>query len=264
VHDATPSPASRARQSTFGVACLIGLLLTGVVLTACSSSPNSAATTTSGASATTSSGGSATTASTSSSSGGGSSDASKIQSLSSTVQAGEHATFKAVYTTHSTTAPSQTITIEQMPPKSVFGSTSGSVINDGTHTYFCSSSSGQEQCVSESGATGNPLASITAIFSPATVLSEFQAARSAAAAHALGYGFSFSSETYAGVPTKCVNFTHAAQTVKYCVTDSGILAYASSAGNTFELTSYTSSPAASDFALPSGATVITVPSIPGQ
>jgi hypothetical protein len=240
--------------------------LTGVVLAACSSSPNSAATTTSGASATTSAGGSATTASTSSSSsGGGSSDASKIQSLSSTVQAGEHATFKAVYTTHSTTAPSQTITIEQMPPKSVFGSTSGSVINDGTRTYFCSSSSGQEQCVSESGAAGsNPLASITAIFSPATVLSEFQAAQSAAAAHALGYGFAFSSETYAGVPTKCVNFTHSAQTVKYCVTDSGILAYASSAGNTFELTSYTSSPPASDFALPSGATVITVPSIPGQ
>jgi hypothetical protein len=264
VHDTTPTSASRARQGTLGVATLIGLLLTGAVLAACSSSPSSSATTTSGASATTS-GGSATTASTSSSSsGGGSSDASKIQSLSSTVQAGEHATFKAVYTTHSTTAPSQTITIEQMPPKSVFGSTSGSVINDGTHTYFCSSSSGQEQCVSESGAAGNPLASITAIFSPATVLSEFQAAQSAAAAHALGYGFAFSSETYAGVPTKCVNFTHAAQTVKYCVTDSGILAYASSAGNTFELTSYTSSPAASDFAVPSGATVITVPSVPGQ
>jgi len=180
------------------------------------------------------------------------------------VQAGQHATFKAVYTTHSATAPSQTITIEQMPPKSVFGTTSGSVINDGTHTYFCSSSGGQAQCVSESGATGNPLASITAIFSPATVLSEFQAAQSAAATHTLGYSFAFSSETYAGVPTKCVNFTHATQTVKYCVTDSGILAYASSAGNTFELTSFTSSPAASDFALPSGATVITVPSVPGQ
>ena len=52
--------------------------------------------------------------------------------------------------------------------------------------------------------------------------------------------------------------------MKYCVTDSGILAYAASAGSTFELTSFTSSPAASDFALPAGATVITVPSIPGQ
>jgi hypothetical protein len=257
VDDATPSSASRARPGTLAVACLLGVLTAGAVLAACSSSSNTAATTTSG--------GSATTASPSgSSSGGGSSDASKIQSLSSSVQAGQHATFKAVYTTHSATAPSQTITIEQMPPKSVFGTTSGSVINDGTHTYFCSSSGGQEQCVSESGAAGNPLSAVTAIFNPATVLSEFQAAESAAAAHALGYGFAFSSETYAGVPTKCVNFTHASQTVKYCVTDSGILAYASSAGNTFELSSFTSSPAASDFALPSGATVITVPSVPGQ
>lgn len=257
MHDATPTPASRARQGTSGVACLIGLLLTGVVLAACSSSSNSAATTTSGASA-------ATTTTASSSSGGGSSDASKIQSLSSAVQAGQHATFKAVYTTHSATAASQTITIEQMPPKSVFGTTSGSVINDGTHTYFCSSSGGQQQCVSESGATGNPLASITALFNPSAVLSEFQAAETAAAAHSLGYSLAFSSQTYAGVPTKCVNFTHAAQTVKYCVTDSGILAYAASAGSTFELTNFTSSPASSDFSLPSGATVITVPSIPGQ
>jgi hypothetical protein len=259
VHDVTPTSASRARQGTLGVATLIGLLLTGVVLAACSSSPSSSATTTTGAS-------SGTTATTSSSSsGGGSSDASKIQSLSSSVQAGQHATFKAVYTTHSATAASQTITIEQMPPKSVFGTTSGSVINDGTHTYFCSSSGGTSQCVSESATAGsNPLKSITALFDPATILSEFQAAQSAAAAHSLGYSFAFSSETYAGVPTKCVNFTHAAESVKYCVTDSGILAYASSAGNTFELTNFTSSPAASDFSLPAGATVITVPSIPGQ
>ena len=237
---------------------LVSVLLAGAALAACSSSPNTAATTTTSGAAS-----SATTGS--SSSGGGSSDSSKIRSLSSAVQAGQHATFKAVYTTHTTGAPSQTITIEQMPPKSVFSSTGGSVINDGTRTYFCSSSGGTQQCVSESGATGtNPLAAITAIFNPTTVLNEFQAAEAQAAAHAAGYSLAFSSATYAGIPTKCIDYTHTAQTVKYCVTDSGVLAYASSPGGSFELTSFTSSPPSSDFALPAGATVITVPSIPGQ
>ena len=257
MHDATPSSASRSRPNRFAVSGVVSLLLAGAALAACSSSPNTAATTTSGAAsaATTGAG----------SSGGGSTDASKIRSLSSAVQAGQHATFKAVYTTHTTGAPSQTITIEQMPPKSVFSTTGGSVINDGTRTYFCSSSGGTQQCVSESGATGtSPLAAITAIFNPTTVLNEFQAAETQAAAHAAGYSLAFSGATYAGIPTKCIDFTHTAQTVKYCVTDSGVLAYASSPGGSFELTSFTSSPAPSDFSLPAGATVITVPSIPGQ
>jgi hypothetical protein len=46
---------------------------------------------------------------------------------------------------------------------------------------------------------------------------------------------------------------------KYCVTDSGILAYGASAGNTFELTSYSPAPPDSDFTLPPGATVVTLP-----
>jgi hypothetical protein len=257
VHDATPSPAFGARPRRLAVSGFVSVLLAGAALGACSSSPNTAATTTSGAASPATTGGG--------SSGGGSSDTSKIKSLSSAVQAGQHATFKAVYTTHTTGAPSQTITIEQMPPKSVFSSTGGSVINDGTRTYFCSSSGGTQQCVSESGATGtNPLASITAIFNPTTVLNEFQAAEALAAAHGAGYSLAFSSATYGGIPTKCVDFTHTAQTVKYCVTDSGVLAYASSPGGSFELTSFTSSPPSSDFSLPAGATVITVPSIPGQ
>jgi hypothetical protein len=137
------------------------------------------------------------------------------------------------------------------------------VINDGTRTYFCSTSGGAQQCVSES-TTSNPLQSLTAVFSPQTLLTVFQQAQAAAAAHASGYNISFSDATYAGQASKCIDFSGAGKTGKYCVTDSGILAYLQTPGETISLTNASSSPPASDFALPSGATVITVPSVPGQ
>jgi plastocyanin len=256
VHDAcSPSDSSRPRRVTLGVTSLIGLALIGAVLSACSSSTPSASTSstaTTAASTTTTAAGAAS---------GGSSDSAQIQSLSSEVRGGQHATYKATYTSHNVTGTSESLTIEQMPPKSVFSSGTTSVINDGTHTYFCSPSSGSQQCVSEAGSGTSPLASITAIFDPSTLLNEFQAAEAAAAAHTAGYSLAFSSGTYAGLSAKCVNFTHASTTVKYCVTDTGILAYASSGGSTFELTGFSSSPSASDFALPAGATVITVPTL---
>jgi len=255
VRDASACPAtSRASRATVGAACLIGLLVTGVVLSACSSTNagTSSTSTTPAASRATTSGGS---------SSGGSSDSSQLQALSSAVQSGEHASYKAVYTSQSSSGTSQTITIEQMPPKSVFSTTSGSVIDDGTHTYFCSTSGGAEQCVTESSGGTNPFASITALFSPTTLLNEFHAAQAAAAAHSAGYSVAFSSGSYAGLAAKCLDYTGAGQTVKYCVTDTGILAYAQSTGGTFELTSFSTSPAAGDFSLPSGATVVTIPNV---
>ena len=252
------SSASRAPRITIGTACLIGLLVAGGVLSACgSSTPTSAkGSTTTAASTATTSGGSTS---------GGGSDASQIQALSSAVQSGQHATYKAVYTSHSSTGTSQSITIEQMPPKTVFGTPSGSVINDGAHTYFCSSSGAKQQCVSESAAGANPFASIASLFSPSTLINEFHAAQAAAAAHTAGYSVALSNGTYAGLAAKCLDYTDATQTVKYCVTNSGILAYAQSPGGTFELTSFSSSPPASDFSLPAGASVVTIPnvSIPG-
>lgn len=261
MHDASPPAFSRAPRATLGAACLVGLLVTGVVLGACSSSKNAGASSTSATTAA-----SNATTSAGSSSGGGSSDASQLQSLSSAVQSGEHASYKAVYTSQSTSGASQTITIEQMPPKSVFSTTSGSVIDDGTHTYFCSTSGGAEQCVTESSTGANPFASITALFSPTTLLNEFHAAEGAAAAHTAGYSVAFSSGTYAGLAAKCLDYTAASQTVKYCVTNTGILAFAQSTGGTFELTSFSTSPAAGDFSLPAGATVVTIPdvSLPGS
>jgi hypothetical protein len=250
---ALPSSA-RARRVTIGTVGLIGLLVTGGVLSACSSSTNSSTnkTTTTAASTSTTTGGSSS----------GSSDASQFQALSTEVQAGQHATYSATYTSHNANGTSQTITIEQKPPKSVLSTPSGSVINDGTHTYFCSTSGGKQQCVSASSAGANPFAALTNLFNPTTLLNEFHAAETAAGSHALGYSADFSNATYAGMSARCVRYTSSStQSVKYCVTNSGILAYAQSAGGTFELTGFSAAPPASDFSLPAGATVITIPDV---
>lgn len=250
-HASASSSSPRSRRGVIGTMGLLGIVLVGVVLSACSSSPPAASTSSSVT----------TSATTNITGSGGASDSAQIRSLSSAVQAGKDATFKATYTTHDANGSSESLTLEQKPPKSVFATGSTSVINDGNHTYFCTATGGARQCVSETGAGANPLASITAIFDPSTVLSEFQAAEAAAAAHSSGYSLAFSDGTYAGLATKCVNFGHGSQTVKYCVTNSGVLAYASSAGNTFELTGFSASPPDSDFALPAGATVVTVPNV---
>ena len=237
--------------------------IAGVLVGACSSTSNTAATTTSAAPG---SGGSSQTSGspgTSGSSGSSGSSSSQLRSLSSAVQSGEHLTFKATYTSQTAGGASQTITIEQKPPKSVFASGTTSLINDGTTTYVCTAGGDTQQCVSES--TGaNPLASLGAILSPQTVLSYLQQAESQAAAHAAGYSLTFSNGTYAGQAAKCVAASGGVVGAggKYCVTDSGVLAFVQSAGGSFELTDYSAAPPDSDFSLPAGASVITVPSVP--
>ena len=227
---------------------ITGLVLLGAVLAACGSS-NKSATTTSAPSTGT---GSPTTGA----SAAGSNSLKKLEDLSSSVQAAEKATFKSVYTI-TNAGMTQTVTVEQSPPKSVFSTKSGSVIDTGTASYYCSNS-GQLVCISTG--TSNPLASLVAVFSPATVLAGLKAAQAEAEAHAAGYSLSFSSGSYAGQSTTCANLGLSTGPVKYCVTKQGLLAYASSNGGTFALTSYSGSPPASDFSIPAGATVETIPS----
>jgi hypothetical protein len=245
--------SSRARASR-GAIVLVGLAFVGVVLAACSSStsPTTGTTTTT----TTSAANSATT----NASGAAANALSKLQGLSSTIQAAEKKPFKAVYTITSANAATQTVTVEQSPPKSAFGTKSGDVIDTGTASYYCTTTSTPPTCLS--AGTTNPLASLVAVFSPETVLAGLREAETEADAHAAGYNVSFSSGTYAGQGATCANLsglTGTDSTVKYCVTNGGVLAYVSATGGTFSLTSYSSSPPASDFALPAGATVETIP-----
>ena len=228
---------------------LVGLLLLGGLLAACGSSNKAAPPTTTTPAAT----GSATT---SGSTSGASSALSKIEALTSSVQGSEKSTFKAVYTIVNG-ANTETVTVEQAPPKSAFFTKGGAFIDTGTTTYYCSDS-GQSVCVN--GGSTNPLAALTQLFSPQTELAELKAIQAEAATDASGNHISFTSETFGGVGTTCANVTGTATPVKYCVTKQGLLAYGSSSSSTLTLTSYTTSVPTSDFALPAGATIMTLPS----
>ena len=219
----------------------IGALCAGLVLGACSSTPsNSSESTTSSSSAT---------------SGGGSD---QLSAFTGKLKSAEQATFKATYQA-SYSGNNETVTLEQAPPKSYFASSGGSVINTGTTTYFCSTANGSESCISESS-SANPLAALVDLFSPAAAVTALQGFESQVVAHAAGVNVTYSTSSFAGQSANCVNVSHAGQSEKYCVTASGILAYAGVGPNSFQLTSYSTTVAQSDFSLPAGATVETLPS----
>jgi hypothetical protein len=151
--------SSLARASR-GITVLVGLVFIGVVLAACgnSSSPTAGTTTTT----------SAASSATTSASTAAASALSKLQGLSSTIQAAEKKPFKAVYTITNANTATQTVTVEQSPPKSAFGTKSGDVIDTGTASYYCTTTSTPATCLS--AGTSNPLAALVAVFSPETVL----------------------------------------------------------------------------------------------
>jgi hypothetical protein len=184
--------------------------------------------------------------------------AKELKSLETTVKKEEHGNFKAVYTYKANGGSPQTITFEQAPPKSVFISTgstgSTKVIDNGTVVDLCSSSSSCEQV----SAAEDPLASLIDVFSPTTTLSEFGQAQAEVDAKLAGFNASFSSQTFAGLASTCLNLSGTVSS-KTCVAKIGILTYSGTGTESFSLTGYSKSPPASDFALPSGATVMTLP-----
>jgi hypothetical protein len=239
----------RSNEHRRSAIVLIGAFM-ALSLAACSSSPsNSSATTTT-------SGSSAATTTSAASGGGGGSLASKLADLSKSLQTAETASFKAVYTA-TDNGQTETLTFEQDPPKSFFEGTGGEVIDTGTATYFCSTS-GTVSCLSST--SEDPLASLLTLLSPKTAIDSLQAAQSALAAKVAGYSATFSSQTFAGQAATCVTVSATTGSGKYCVTGTGQLAYVStSPSQVFQLTSYSSSVDSSDFGLPPGATVVTVP-----
>jgi hypothetical protein len=187
----------------------------------------------------------------------GSSDPSaQIKSLSSAVESGQRATFKAEYKT-SGAEGAETVVIEQKLPKTFFSSAGGTIINNGSATYYCTGSGGRAQCASQSGA--NPITSLASIFSPAAAISAMQQAQAQLAAHLAGYSVTFTDQSFAGLAATCVNISAQGQTAKYCVAQNGILTYSGTSTSSFELTSYTTNMSDSDFSLPAGATVVTAP-----
>lgn len=207
-----------------------GLAALAVVVVGCSSSSKSSSSSSSSSAAGGSS--SATTAAPSSGSA-----SSKISSIAESINGAKNATFKAVYT-ETAGGTTQTVTIEQAPPNSLFSSGGSRIITTSAGTFACQSGAG---CTALPAGVPNPSAALAQAFSPTAALTAIQAEANAP-------GVNVDSETIAGQSSTCVSATAAGQTAKYCVTDSGILASESTTGASFTLTSYTTNVPASDFA----------------
>ncbi len=214
--------------------------------------------------------GATTTPTTTGASRSGGASASELKRLGSNVKAAQNATFKAVYSSTSG-GSTQTITLAQAPPKQFFSTSGGSesgtmLVNTGTMTYTCSTdSTGASTCTPVgSGAGAGALTSIIGVYNGAAMLNAINSWQSLVAAHVAGASLSFSNSTIAGEPVKCAKWSYQGQSSTYCVTSNGVLAKVETSGGSasasnFELTSYSNSVSDSDFALPAGATVITLP-----
>jgi hypothetical protein len=177
-----------------------------LALASCSSSPSAHS------SSTTSPTGGGTTATTTASSGGGSSLASRLAAVSNSMKGAEGAPFKATYSAMAN-GKTETITFEQDPPRFLFGTSGGEVVDTGSTTYFCSTT-GTPSCFSSS--TEDPLAALLQELSPKTYVASLQAAQAALAARTAGYNATFSTQTFAGQPSTCVTITQTSGTEGLC------------------------------------------------
>jgi hypothetical protein len=254
--------ARRSRRESLRGRSAVGVLVLGAagLLAACGSSSSS-----SSSSSTTTTGAPASTAV------GGSDVAAKLDALAGNVKSAQKSTFQAVYTSSSGGSTS-TITLAQSPPKQLFRATDSSgsttsLINTGTTTYSCSGGGGSAvTCTSIGGrVAGAALTSLVNVYNGSTALTVFDAWRSAIVARVAGVSLTFTTETIGGQPSTCANWNRSGDTATYCVTSTGVLAKvessggSSGSGTSFELTSYSTSPPASAFAVPQGATVVTLP-----
>jgi hypothetical protein len=271
---------SRLSGTSLKRASALGLVLFGgaALLGACSSSNNSSNTTTSSTATSTSSPGSSSTASSTAASGatgatgatstssagatGGTGSAgggaAALKAIADKLKTGETQAFVATYKVTGSSQVS-TIQVAAQPPSSfafVVSESSGNKTNlfgNSSSATACTQASGSStwSCFTLPQAALGSYSSIVDLYTGkfwATELSAFEA-------EAAAKGATVSTMTVGGQSAQCVTFgTHSGGTV--CVTDSGVLAYVKNngTGSTFELQSISSSPPASLFQPPPGAT----------
>jgi len=171
------------------------------------------------------------------------------------------ATYEATYAVVNPGSSTTTMVLAQSPPNSYMKTSGATLVSTGNKTYYCSSQSGAATtCLAESGV--NPLAGLAQLFSSTDILTELKTFSGEVADHIPGVSVKTSSKTVAGQPSTCVSVktTSSSHTETWCVTNSkGVLSYENSGTNSVTLKSYTTSPPASLFKLPSGATIIRTP-----
>jgi len=243
---------------------IMPLVLAGAFLAGCGGSSSTSATSPSS---------SPSTAVPSTAASGGSS--SQLKSFGGTIEAAKSATFKATYTSTTSGGTTQTVTLAQAPPKQLFSTTDSSgnvstLLNTGTATYSCDTSPGGTPTCTPLGSTGmaSALSAVIGVHNGSAALTAINSWQSIVGAHLSGASLTFTDPTIAGQPVRCANWSYQGSSATYCVTSGGVLAKvrasggsgSSAASSNFELTSLTTSPPASDFEVPAGATVVTIPS----
>lgn len=177
----------------------------------------------------------------------------KLKKLDKEVAKEKGATFDVVYKITGS-GHSETITFAQAPPKVLVKATSGSLIDTGSETLFCSPGT----CVS--AGTSDPFTSLEDLFSPTTAETFLTQAEAEAAAKLAGYSMKFSTASFAGLTAQCATVSGNGASGKYCIADNGLLAYAGSSSGSVELVSYSATVPSGSFTPPSGVTIITEPS----
>jgi hypothetical protein len=193
-----------------------------------------------------------------------------IDAFNTKLQSGAATAFEATYDT--TGSAPATIVYAVKPPKGVaFTETPSGGTGDTTAVHLVVNASGEFACAQGSGATWNcdKLGTADAatqnklfdFYTPThwiTFLRDFSLAAGIA-----GDKVSSSTMTVNGFPLTCVDFvsTGVLGTSTICSTAQGILGYVrvASSSTSFEIQAYSSSPPASLFELPPGATVTTTP-----
>jgi hypothetical protein len=213
----------------------------------------------------------------------------ELKTIEAKIKGEKKATYQAVFTFKGTGSTKlETITFAQEPPKSYFKTSTSALINTGTESLTCSSSATAGSTSSTSGtqtaltgtttsattttttapatevcykepASAGALGSLLDLFSPTTALTYFNTAAASIDAKIAGYSVKFSTQSFGGLASRCATLGINGASYKYCVAKIGLLTYSGSSKGYFELKSFSSHPASSDFSVPAGAKVETLP-----
>ena len=165
-------------------------------------------------------------------------------------------TFKLTYTVDSASIPGH-VTLEQMPPKQLFKWQDTEVLFTGKDAYYCTTQPALS-CNAPGYFTTSPIQEILNVFSAATYVNDIESWQQLVSSGRSGYQVSLTHRTFAGQPSDCVSWDYQGSSLKYCLTNNGVLAYAGlsrthgGSSYSFWLSNYSTRVKASDFTLPKG------------
>lgn len=173
---------------------------------------------------------------------------------------GSKGTFKLVYTAHGKGAP-PAVTIEEMPPDKLFRWANAEIVFNGKAAYYCTLL-GDLRCTKGASISETPEAALASAYSAASYASLIKQWEQDIRTGIDPVHAEFFTKDVAGLASECIYWDYETSSVRYCVTNSGILSYLeveSTSGHqpfSLVLSKYSTDVPASDFSVPSGAKII--------